>query len=194
MVRTRLLWKALPAALMCVIVFIVSCAPRKAVKKSAGAEGLDDIETSGVLGPEVDAAEAAIRGKEFREVSDLQTIYFDYDQYSLSDQAHTALQRNADYLKDHPDLEILVEGHCDERGTIEYNLALGQKRAASVRDYYIRLGVPGKTIATISFGEERSACSERTDACWAKNRRAVNKIRAQVSSAPAAGDSVGEIP
>jgi peptidoglycan-associated lipoprotein len=185
--RMKLNWNMVPAALVCAALIVSGCTPKKTVKKTGAGEGLEgsaDADGKGVLGPGVDAAELAIRGKEFREVSDLQTIHFDYDKYELSDSARTTLQKNSDYLKDHPDLEILVEGHCDERGTTEYNLALGQKRAASVRDYYIRLGVPGKAIATLSFGEERPACAERTEECWLMNRRAVSKIRAQVSAAP----------
>jgi len=70
-----------------------------------------------------------------------------------------------------------VAGHCDERGTIEYNLALGQRRAKEVRDYYLRLGVSGKSVATISYGKESPLCREANEECWAKNRRAETRIR-----------------
>ncbi len=133
-------------------------------------------------GDATDIEEARIRGKEFVSAPDLQTINFNYDAYSLSTDSRLALRENAAYLKSNPSLEVLVEGHCDDRGTSEYNLALGQKRAKAVRDYYMRLGVSGRSVATISFGEERLACDEATDACWSENRRAVTKIRAQVSS------------
>jgi len=182
--RTRHNWKILSAALACAVLVASACAPRKTAKKTPGAGEDLDADALGVLGPGVDAAEASLHGKQFVETTDLQTIFFDYDQYGLSDTARATLQKNADYLKDHPDYEALVEGHCDERGTTEYNLALGQKRASSVRDYYIRLGVPGKSLATLSLGEERLICTEHTEDCWLKNRSAVSKVRAQVSSAP----------
>jgi len=146
-----------------------------------GARGADGE----LLDGDVDATdieEARIRGKEFVVAPDLQTVHFNYDAYALSTESRIALRENASYLKDNPSLEVLVEGHCDDRGTSEYNLALGQKRAKSLRDYYMRLGVPGRAIATISFGEERPACNEATDTCWGKNRRGITKIRAQVSS------------
>lgn len=170
-----------------------ACSSRRQVKKSdagtelAGAEsGADgasasDGERLGGDTASTDVEEARIRGKEFVAAPDLKTIHFEYDAYSLSDAARDDLQANASYLKSNPSVEVLVEGHCDDRGTNEYNLALGQKRAKAVRDYYIRLGVPGRAIGTISFGEERLVCSEATSECWSENRRAVTKIRSQVS-------------
>jgi peptidoglycan-associated lipoprotein len=171
-----------------------ACSSRRSAKK-----GGSDIDLSGVEseyggasesdgdrlgdGTETsDVEEARIRGKEFVNTPDLATVQFEYDMYALSGDARTNLRENAAFLKENPSVEILVEGHCDDRGTNEYNLALGQKRAKAVRDYYIRLGVSGRRVATISFGEERPACSEANDACWLKNRRAITKIRAQVSS------------
>ena len=74
---------------------------------------------------------------------------------------------------------MLVEGHCDNRGTTEYNLSLGQKRAKEVRDYYVRLGVSENSIGTISYGEENPACEEETEECWMKNRRSETKVRIQ---------------
>jgi len=71
----------------------------------------------------------------------------------------------------------LVEGHCDSRGTMGYNLALGQKRAKEVRDYYTRLGVPGSSIGTISYGEEKPSCEDETEECWGKNRKADTKVK-----------------
>jgi peptidoglycan-associated lipoprotein len=169
-----------------------SCSAKRSVRKDGEKTSLtqssSDIDGDSLLAgrsaldPSVDVSEAQIRGKEFRDVPDLQTIRFDYDSYALSDEARTTLRTNASYLKEHPDLEILVEGHCDDRGTLEYNLALGQKRAKSVREYYIRLGVSGKSLATLSFGEDKPMCADQTEECWATNRRASSKIRAQVSS------------
>lgn len=178
------------AAALCALFALSACTPKKTVKKAAGL-GDDAAAASGTgteetvtLPSAADVEEARIRGKEFASAAELQPVRFDFDAYSVGDEGRIALRANADYLKQHPDLEILVEGHCDERGTTEYNLALGQKRAKAVREYYIRLGVPGGKLATISFGEERPSCAEPTDDCWSRNRRAETKVRAQVSSAP----------
>jgi peptidoglycan-associated lipoprotein len=116
-------------------------------------------------------------GPEYKEIPELQAIYFDLDQSTLRSDARDVLQKNYDVLKGHADWEALVEGHCDERGTTEYNLGLGQKRAASVRQYYMSLGLSGKRVATISYGKENPACSEHNEDCWSKNRRGVTKVR-----------------
>lgn len=168
-------------------VALVACTPRKAVKKSTSATGTDAATeasaTSEALPPGVEVGEASIKdGGSFAETKDLQSVPFDYDAYMLGDEARGILRKNADHLKKHPDLEILVAGHCDERGTTEYNLALGQKRAKEVREYYIRLGLPGKTIATISYGEEKPSCDQATEACWRENRRAETRIRSRTAS------------
>ena len=121
--------------------------------------------------------EGDIRGPEFQSQESLKTIHFDYDRYELSDESRKTLQANSDLLKVRKEWVVLVEGHCDERGTTEYNLALGQKRAKIVRDYYVRLGVPEDSVGTISYGKEMSLCQEETEACWLKNRRAETKIK-----------------
>jgi len=164
-----------------------ACALKKTVKgkPGPGMNGGAQTESDEVLAaaaPDVNVEEAGIRGKEFQPAKELKTIHFDFDSYSLNDAARDILKDNAEYLKAHSDIEILLEGHCDQRGTNEYNLALGQKRAKETRDYLIRLGVPGKSIGTISFGKERPACGQETEECWAQNRRAETKIRVMASS------------
>lgn len=179
------------AAMLCALFALSACTPKKTVKKTmtpeeeaALAAARNGGTESVTLPSSADVEEARIRGKEFAVAPELQPIRFDFDAYSVADEARAAIRANADYIKQHPDLEVLVEGHCDERGTTEYNLALGQKRAKAVREYYIRLGVPGGKVATISFGEERPSCGDSDESCWGLNRRAETKIRAQVSSAP----------
>ncbi|MBI5245376.1 MAG: peptidoglycan-associated lipoprotein Pal [Elusimicrobia bacterium] len=177
--------RILPA--LCLALAMASACTPKIVKPKPGAGGGDGIrtdvdETLATSAPNVDVEEARIRGKEFRSIQELKAIYFDFDSYALNDAAREALKENAEYLSAHPDLETLIEGHCDQRGTNEYNLALGQKRAKETRDYLMRLGVPGKSVGTISFGKERPACDQETEECWAKNRRAETKIRAQTAS------------
>ncbi len=110
---------------------------------------------------------------QYKEESGLfKDIYFDFDKYDVQPDAKPVLQSIASWLLKNPSAKLLVEGHCDERGTSEYNLALGDRRAKAVRDYLSALGVPSNKIETISYGEEKPVCSEKTEECWAKNRRA----------------------
>ncbi|HEX5758410.1 MAG TPA: peptidoglycan-associated lipoprotein Pal [Thermoanaerobaculia bacterium] len=99
-------------------------------------------------------------------------IFFNYDEAGLSDEAREKLARNADLLRGQPQFSLTIEGHCDERGTNEYNLALGERRAYAARDYLSSLGVADGRMRTISYGEERPACSESGESCWSQNRRA----------------------
>lgn len=104
--------------------------------------------------------------------SGLQTVYFDYNSFALRDDTRRLLQANANQLKNTPGVMIQIEGHCDERGTQEYNLALGEKRALAVREYLVSLGVAPSRIITISYGEEMPAVQGSNEAAWSKNRRA----------------------
>jgi len=99
-------------------------------------------------------------------------INFDYDRYDIRPDAQPVLQEIASWLVKNPSAKILIEGHCDERGTSEYNLALGDRRAKAARDYLVALGVAPARIEMISYGEEKPLCTEQTEDCWAKNRRA----------------------
>jgi peptidoglycan-associated lipoprotein len=99
-------------------------------------------------------------------------VYFDYDKYDLRSEARDRLARNADFMGAHPDFIFTIEGHCDERGTNEYNLALGDRRAAAARNYLSSLGVDSSRMSTISYGEERPQCFDSEEACWRLNRRA----------------------
>ena len=104
--------------------------------------------------------------------SPLKDVYFDFDRYDLRADARETLKANAAWLKTNPAAKVEVEGHCDERGTTEYNLALGAKRAQSVKDYLLTLGTAGDRVSTISYGEEIPVCKEQNEGCWQKNRRA----------------------
>jgi peptidoglycan-associated lipoprotein len=104
--------------------------------------------------------------------SPLKDVYYDFDRYDLSADARTILRANADWLKANPNARVEIEGHCDDRGTNEYNLALGAKRAQSAREYLTTLGVAGGRLSTISYGEEIPVCKEQTESCWKQNRRA----------------------
>jgi peptidoglycan-associated lipoprotein len=110
--------------------------------------------------------------KEFVETSALRDVYFDFDKYEIRSQDKPVLDENVKWLKQNTAAMLLVEGHADERGTNEYNLALGERRAKATRDHLVSLGIDGGRITVISYGEERPLCTERTEACWAQNRRA----------------------
>ena len=169
-------------ALPLVFAFVFSACNKKNVK-GTGADNPDMVTDTATI-PGVDtqdgtelSTETDIRGAEFLPQETIKTVIFDYDRYELSEASRATLQANAVLIKARKDWSVLVEGHCDDRGTTEYNRALGQKRAKSVRDYYVRLGVPESVIGTISYGEEKPLCTEANDACWLSNRRAETKIR-----------------
>ena len=102
--------------------------------------------------------------------------YFDYDKSEIREDARAALTKDADALKaifaSFPDSSISIEGHCDERGSAEYNLALGDRRATATKEFLVQLGVPGDKLKTISYGKERPQCTDHDESCWQKNRRA----------------------
>jgi peptidoglycan-associated lipoprotein len=106
----------------------------------------------------------------------LSDAYFDYDKSDIRSDAEGTLRSNGDALKRifsaHADARVVIEGHCDERGTSEYNLALGDRRASAARDFILNLGVPTGRLSTISYGKERPQCSESEESCWQRNRRA----------------------
>jgi peptidoglycan-associated lipoprotein len=110
--------------------------------------------------------------REFVKIEDLRPIYFDFDRAVIRPGDAKILDANAEWLKEHPDMLVMIEGHCDERGTNEYNLALGERRARATRDYLISRGVVAERITLISYGEERPTCTERNEGCWRLNRRA----------------------
>ncbi|MFQ5898789.1 MAG: peptidoglycan-associated lipoprotein Pal [Candidatus Methylomirabilia bacterium] len=115
---------------------------------------------------------------DFSVAANLEDIHFDFDRYSIRPREARVLDENAKWMKANPDYVILVEGHADERGTNEYNLALGERRAKSTMNYLLAQGVAADRIIIISYGEERPACTRKSEMCWAKNRRAHFAVRA----------------
>ena len=103
--------------------------------------------------------------------SSMQDVYFDYDSYDITQQYQRVLQADAQFLQQHSNITFTIEGHCDERGSTEYNLALGDNRANSTKQALVSLGIPANRIRTISYGKEKPFCTESTEACWAQNRR-----------------------
>jgi peptidoglycan-associated lipoprotein len=102
----------------------------------------------------------------------LKDIFFGFDRYDLEAEARSTLKANADWLKKNPAARVEIEGHTDERGTNEYNLALGAKRAQAAKDYLVTLGIATERLSTISYGEEIPVCREQNESCWRQNRRA----------------------
>lgn len=168
---------------------VVACAPsttqRPDSKAGAGtgvarAPGPDSRSGEGSRGSARESDTGASSLKQMQEgkspvtppSSPLKDVYFDYDRYDLDADARTILRANADWLKSNPNARVEIEGHCDDRGTNEYNLALGAKRAQSAREYLATLGIAAARLSTISYGEEIPICKEEAEDCWKQNRRA----------------------
>lgn len=105
----------------------------------------------------------------------LKEVNFDFDKYNIRTGDAETLKANFAWFKDNPGKKMRIEGNCDERGSIEYNLVLGQKRADSAKAYLVSLGADAKTMETVSYGKERPVCKEKNEECWSKNRRAIFK-------------------
>jgi peptidoglycan-associated lipoprotein len=104
------------------------------------------------------------------------TVHFDYDKYAITSEDRDILQRQAAWLQKYGQVRVSIEGHCDERGTREYNLALGARRGNAVKEYLVSLGVSSSRMDTISYGKERPICTESNESCWSQNRRGVTTI------------------
>jgi len=178
------------AALVAAAAFVAACGTTKSSTKTSdngaaagGTSANGANQAPGNVPPPTDVTEASLRVSsatgDFAVRDDLKAVPFDYDSAKLSEDALAILKANADVLKANPDLEVRVAGHCDERGTVAYNLALGQKRANQVRDYYVQIGIEKGRIATISYGKEQPLCGDSNEECWSKNRRAETAARSK---------------
>jgi len=171
-----------------VALFLTACAPSATSKPDSGSTdasaarslGGDQQAGEGQRGGPKESDAAASSLKQLQEgkapvtpaSSPLKDVLFDFDRYDLSGDARTILRSNAEWLKSNPSARVEIEGHCDGRGTNEYNLALGAKRAQSAREYLSSLGVAADRLSTISYGQEIPVCTEQTESCWRQNRRA----------------------
>ena len=136
-----------------------------------GSGGKWGISPDGGNGSDVPDNQIA-RMKNFQETSNLKDIHFNFDQYGLDSNSKEVLQQNASYLKQNPGIKIEIQGHCDERGTNNYNIALGERRASSTKRYLVSQGIDSSRINIISFGEEKPFCFDSNEGCWFQNRRA----------------------
>jgi peptidoglycan-associated lipoprotein len=122
--------------------------------------------------PDTESSLDALRRGDSPTGGPLNDVYFNFDSAALSESARATLKANADWLKKNPSARVQIEGHCDERGAADYNMALGAKRAQAAQDYLATLGVAANRMATVSYGEEIPVCKEHNEGCWVKNRRA----------------------
>jgi len=158
----------LPLVTLIVFVFVAGCKKQDIKHDNADTEAAEEVSS-------IDIDEPSLRGGSDVDVN-LKTIYFEFDRSSLTEDSIETLKENVTYLMDNPDMKIVLEGHTDERGTTEYNLSLGQRRALRVKEYYTQLGVAANRIATISYGKEKPAVPGSDVAAWAKNRRVETNI------------------
>jgi peptidoglycan-associated lipoprotein len=179
--------KALSLAVLIPLVLTLSACPKKP------AQTTDDMTTKNVpvttppktdpvsppaVSAPVEDPMAAMLSGDLAQVNErvraqglLGDVYFDYDKSDLRDEARQRLSKNAEFLLANRQFQVTIEGHSDERGTNDYNLALGERRAAAAREYLAQLGVPATRVRTISYGEERPFCSDSAESCWGQNRR-----------------------
>jgi peptidoglycan-associated lipoprotein len=140
--------------------------------KGAGGSADASVRVTVNAPPSIAAAPVNNLSAEDEFKANVQDIFFDYDKYDVRSDAQGTLAHDAAYLTSHPNVRILIGGYCDERGSNEYNLALGQNRADSAKKALVNAGVAASRIRVISYGKERPFCTESTEACWQKNRRA----------------------
>ncbi len=152
--------------------------PVKKVEEAKPAEVKKEVIEEKVLPKPAEVKKEVIEEKVLAKLPEeimpevLKDIHFDFDKYDIRPDARPILSSIAEWLKKNRDINILLEGHCDERGTNEYNLALGENRAKSTKDYLVALGISPGRMKTISYGEERPLCLEKNEDCWQRNRRA----------------------
>lgn len=168
-------WRMTAVALIFSFALLPGCSKKKTADdemydgangSSAGGVGDNDLARGGSL----DQYRRGTLGK--GEQGPLADVFFAFDSIELSDNAREILKTNADWLRENPRAKAEIEGHTDSRGTIEYNLALGAKRANAARDYLVSLGISSDRLTMISYGKELQVCQEETESCWAENRRA----------------------
>lgn len=173
----RNLWLLMMVIFVVSLVSLSACSRRSVKKDRRGGETLEEeamkpMSEEGISEQELEEARRKVAELRGKEGAILATVYFEFNDFSLSEQAKSVLAQNAAWLMNNSQRDVIIEGHCDERGTDEYNIALGERRANSAKRYLISLGVSAAQLSTISFGEERPDVQGHTEESWAKNRRA----------------------
>jgi len=170
-------FKAITLIILCFL-FIFGCAERKVYMPEGKPSGeVTQKEEKKEVEKQKPVEEETLSSAQISELirklqEEIKDIHFDFDKYDIRQDDIPTLKKVATVLQKYPKLKVIIEGHCDERGTNEYNFALGQKRANSAKQYLITLGVPSSKIDIISYGEEKPLCNEHNEDCWQKNRRA----------------------
>jgi peptidoglycan-associated lipoprotein len=155
------------------LLVLTGCPPKKKMAIEDKAQDATELEE----GADAGLGEVQI-GQDWAEIPSLSAINFDYDSSTLNESQRNTLKANVAILKKLPaTVSFRVEGHTDDRGTIEYNIALGQRRAQAISNFYSTAGLGKSRVKTISYGEERPLCTDQTDDCWARNRRGVTTVR-----------------
>lgn len=162
------------ALVFAIIAFVgTGCSSKKNTAGSGGE--LNGVPGNGLNGSNMNSSSSLSQYAQKGEVGGnggpLTDIHFGYNDYAIQPQDNAVLRANADWLTQNPSTHVQVEGHCDDRGSEEYNIALGAKRAQAAKDYLTTLGISGDRISTISYGKELPLCTDETDDCWAQNRR-----------------------
>lgn len=149
---------------------------------SSGLRGMDRTPSeervnSGSMVAKLDPSQGSRQAEDIRSeqaattAAGLQDVFFAYDSFAISNEGRQALSRDAEWAKANPDAKLKIEGHCDERGTSAYNIVLGEKRAKTVRNYLVELGITANRLSVVSYGKERPFCKDHTESCYAQNRR-----------------------
>jgi peptidoglycan-associated lipoprotein len=167
------------------ITLVMSACAKKQTKGEEGAMKEERVESSADMGEEMPAVEEPGMQESEMEPAPvapkmkvaLSSVLFDFDKFNIREDQRPALESNAKWLKDNSGVSVTIEGHADERGTNEYNLALGERRAQATKRYLATLGIDKKRLMTISYGEERPVCMENNEPCYSKNRRAQFEVR-----------------
>ncbi len=169
-VSRRPIARALALVTLGAMLAIAGCSSKKTtgVGDTTGANPLGEGGVGAGGGSSLEALQKGTLGGQGGPLTD---IHFGYNEYTIEPQDGSILKTNASWLQAHPQNRVQVEGHCDERGSEEYNIALGAKRAQAAKDYLVTLGIPGSRVSTISYGKELPVCTEHDESCWSQNRR-----------------------
>jgi peptidoglycan-associated lipoprotein len=163
------------SAIIIIGVMLTGCT-KKAVQSEMMGEELKSKETASTVSetPQTKPVEEEVSQAAVKEVAAIAIgdIFFDYDRFSIRDDAKPILEDNARYLKANKNLKVVIEGHCDERGAAEYNIALGERRASAAQKYLTDLGIDQSRISIVSYGKEKPFCADHNEQCWQENRRA----------------------
>lgn len=162
--------RAVALAMACVALAASGCASKK--NKPIGPEGGAGVGAGAGTNLGESSLDALQKGELGASAGGpLHDVHFGYNDYTIQPQDSSVLKDNAQWLQGHPGSSVQIEGHCDERGSEEYNIALGAKRAQAAKDYLSTLGIPGSRMTTISYGKELPLCTEHNETCWTQNRR-----------------------